>query len=380
MTRSRPTSSSSRRPASSSSRRPTGRRVVAALLAGALLLVAAACSDDDDLPDDDAVQGGGSTEAVLADIAETAIVPAYARLVDDLEALTADVTALCEAPSADALATAQEAWRTVARSWQSTRAGAVGPSMERRLMADVAFRARPDPVEDLLASDEPIDTEALEGKGSTFRGISLVEHLLFGDAALALTTPAGARTCTFVANVLPISTAAVEAVHADWTEADPPYAETFAAGPEGDPLGSVDELANQLIACLTAIDDNGIRDLAVAESLDDALSTRRDAAGAYVMAEHRALLAAVATVVDEGFAALVEARSPDTAARLRDLTDAAVAAVEPLPDSVDAAYTDAHDDLVAASEAVAALKVLMTTEVASQLGITVRFSDADGDS
>ncbi|HEX7131469.1 MAG TPA: imelysin family protein [Iamia sp.] len=358
---------------------PVPRRALALVATAALALGVAACSDASDLPPEPG-STGGSTEDVLFDLADEVIVPAYAQLEEDLETLTGDVEALCATPSAEALATTQETWRTVARSWQGTRAGAVGPSMERRLMADVAFRARPDPVEDLLASDDPIDTETLRGLGSTFRGISLVEHLLFGETAIALATPGGARRCEFLANVLPLSTDAVATVRADWEDGDEPYRETFAAGPEGDPRASVDELTNQVIACLTAIDDNGIRDLALAETLDDALSTRRDGPGAFVMAEHRALLDAVALVVDGGLAALVEERSPDTADRLRDLTTAAVDAFAPLPDSADASYTDAHDDLVAASEAVAALEVLMTTEVASQLGITVRFSDADGDS
>jgi predicted lipoprotein len=361
------------RAAERSSRHPSRHRLLAGVLAVGLLLGAAACSDDGDLPDDAAAEGssgGDSDEAVLQGLAEDVIVPAYARLEDDLGALADDLSAHCAAPSPEGLGTARETWRTVARSWQLTRAGAVGPSMERRLMADVAFRARPDPVEDLLASDEPIDTESLRAKGSTFRGISLVEHLLFG-------ADPDPRTCELLVAVVPISTDAVATVRADWEDGD---TATFAEGPEGDPLASVDELANQVIACLTAIDDNGIRDLVLAETLDDALSTRRDGPGAYVMAEHRALLGSVAAVVDGGLGTLVEERSPDTAERLRRLTDEAVAAFEPRPDSADASYTDAHDQLVAASEAVAALKVLMTTEVASQLGITVRFSDADGDS
>lgn len=366
------------------------RAVLAALVAAVLLLGAAACSDDGDGggSDDGAGAGGGDTGEVLRGLATDVIVPSYEAFRDDLTTLGGSLEELCTTPGADTLDASREAWRAAAVSWQETRAAAVGPSMDRRLMADVAFRARPDPVLALLGSDDPIDTESLRGKGSTFRGISLVEELLFGEGADDLASSAGARRCEFLVNVLPISVDAVQVVIDDWTEgpdgdqpgAGQPYVDTFAEGAEGDPLLSVDALANQVIACLTAIDDNGIRDLAMAESLDDALSTRRDSAGAFVMAEHRALLGAVATVVESGLGDLVEARSPETAERLRQLTDDAVAAVADLPDSVDEAYTDHHDGLVAASEAVAALKVLMTTEVASQLGITVRFSDADGDS
>ncbi len=184
-------------------------RLLSLVVVAGLALGVAACSDDGDLPDDSAVSGsdGGSSSAVLQGLADDVIVPAYEQLVVDLTTLTSSVEALCATPSADTLAAAQEAWRTTALSWQGTRGGAVGPSMDRRLMADVAFRARPDPVEDLIAGDEPIDTEALGDKGSTFRGISLVEHLLFApESSAALITPEGARRCSFIANVLPIST------------------------------------------------------------------------------------------------------------------------------------------------------------------------------
>ncbi len=368
-------------------------RLVALALAATLLVGAGACSNDSGSDDGESGSGSGSggdpagTTEVLTAIADGSIVPAYAGLVDAFDALEADLSALCATPSEEALATAQETWRAAETAWQATRGGAVGPSMERRLMADVAFKARPDPVEDLIAGDEPIDTESLADKGSTFRGLSMTELLLFGESSETLTTDEGARTCELLVNVTPISRDAVAAVLADWTDADPPFVETFASGPEGDPVASVDELTNQVIACLTAIDDNGIRDLALAETLDDALSTRRDGPAAFTMAQHRALLASVQQIVEgdpdvagDGLVDLVEARSPETAERLSALTTEAVAAFAVLPDSADASYAEHHDELVAASDAVAALKVLVTTEVASQLGITVRFSDADGDS
>ena len=54
-------------------------------------------------------------------------------------------------------------------------------------------------------------------------------------------------------------------------------------------------------------------------------------------------------------------------------------AMAALPDSVDDAFDD-PDAIAAASEAVSALKVLVSTEAASKLGVTITFSDSDGDS
>ena len=39
-----------------------------------------------------------------------------------------------------------------------------------------------------------------------------------------------------------------------------------------------------------------------------------------------------------------------------------------------------QDELDAAAKAVAALKVVLATEVAGQLGVTITLSDSDGDS
>ena len=50
-----------------------------------------------------------------------------------------------------------------------------------------------------------------------------------------------------------------------------------------------------------------------------------------------------------------------------------------LPDSVTASFDD-PDAVATAQAAVMALKVLLSTEVASELGITLGFSDSDGDS
>ena len=49
-----------------------------------------------------------------------------------------------------------------------------------------------------------------------------------------------------------------------------------------------------------------------------------------------------------------------------------------LPDSVEAAFED-PEGIAKAAEAIAELKVLIFTEVAAQMSVTVTFSDSDGD-
>ncbi len=82
---------------------------------------------------------------------------------------------------------------------------------------------------------------------------------------------------------------------------------------------------------------------------------------------------------EEGLVALVAARSPETAERLQSATADAVAALDALPDAVAESF-DRPEDVQTAADAVAELRVVLSTEAASQLGVTISFSDSDGDS
>lgn len=83
-----------------------------------------------------------------------------------------------------------------------------------------------------------------------------------------------------------------------------------------------------------------------------------------------------------GISAIVRERSPETADRLEAAAAAASAAVAGIPESVAGVWVDdaTREQAAVAAEEVAALKVILVTEVASQLGVTITLSDGDGDS
>jgi predicted lipoprotein len=139
---------------------------------------------------------------------------------------------------------------------------------------------------------------------------------------------------------------------------------------------------NELIFRVTEADDS-LRSLVEAVGPDDLPQNRADGPAAFRAAELGPTVTGATALlggdVDDGrLLALVAAQSTDTADRLADAGDIADAAVSDLPDSVRAAYDDPA--AFAAQQAVADLKVLLATEVASELGVTISFSDADGDS
>jgi predicted lipoprotein len=361
----------------------TRARSVLVALGAALLFAATGCSDD---PDGAApTTTGGATSAatgtVLEAIADEVIVPSYEALVASFEQLATDVDAVCAAPSEEALATARGSWQEVATAWRATRPVGVGPAMERRLAAAIGFQARAAALDELLAGDDPVDPAGLEGAGAAVKGIAALELGLFGEGADALAGPGDPRRCTYLASATGLAQAATAEVLADWTDG---YRDTFVEGMDGDPQSSVDAIVNELIFRVTETDDQGLRALVEADSADDLPANRADGPAAFHAAELRATVGAAAALLgadpaDGRLLALVAAGSEDTAGRLGDATAAATAAMADLPDSVTAAFDD-PEALARAQESVAALKVLLATEVASELGVTLSFSDADGDS
>jgi predicted lipoprotein len=297
--------------------------------------------------------------------------------------LAAAEAALCAAPSAPGLAAARAAWRDTELAWESTRATGVGPAVTMRSMQAIAFTGAPQKVEALLAGTGPVSPAALGALGADQRGLAGIEEALFGPGADALATPGGARRCEYATSATSLVATAATAVRDAWTSGG--YRATFVRGMDGDAISSVEELVNNLTFRLQQIDDQGLRSFAEAATPADLPSRRREGAAAYGLAALRGILGGVAAAVlgpdgDPGLAALVRSRSAGTADRLQRLTEDAVAALRPLPDSSAEAIAARHAEVERAARAVAALRVLVTTEVASQLGVTIGFSDSDGDS
>jgi predicted lipoprotein len=253
--------------------------------------------------------------------------------------------------------------------------------MDRRLMSTVWYPARPEDVDEVLAGADPITPGSLAEGRATARGLATVEHLLF-----ASDTADPVRRCSYASAAATLAAGAAREVAGDWTGAGggEPYTATLAAGIDGDPQASLAALVNELAHALQTVDDQGLRGIALAGAPDDVPEAQRDGPAGHRVADLRALLDTVRLVVegpsgDDGLGGLVASRSTETGERLDEALGAAVTTVGALPDSI-AATLEAPDDLAAAADDAAELKVVLSTEVASVLGITIGFSDADGDS
>jgi uncharacterized protein len=362
--------------------------VLLPVLMGGLAMTA--CGDDDGSGSGDGGDGGEHTESVLRALGEDVIVPSYTGLAGSLDGLTAALDTLCATPSAANLEAARAAWQEAAVAWPGTRAGGVGPAMDRRLMGAVGYRARPQTVTSLLEGGDPLDPESLAETGAAARGLSALELLLYDDGAGDLTAPggAGARRCEYARSASTLSGEAVQVVVDDWRgegeSSGEAYVDALVSGVDGGPQSSVSALVNEVAHSLQTLDDKGLRQIAAAGSVDDLPVTDRDGPAGHGLAELRGLHGGIVAMVDgpsgdDGLRALVEARDEEVAERLDAALSEATSTLDALPDSIADTFA-APDDLAAASEAVAELKVVVGTEVASVLGVTIGFSDADGDS
>lgn len=346
------------------------RRPLAIALAAALLVPA--CGGNGPSRPTATVEEGLVT---IADV----IVASYEDLDASLIELTGAIEALCASPSASALDEARQIWHEASVAFGQTRAGGIGPATDQRLSTSLGFLARPDEIDELLAGTDPVDPESLASAGGGVKGLSALETALFADESATLATTAGARRCEYATSVATIADQSAAGVLDGWTGG---YREELVDTME--PQDSLSMIVEEVSHRLTELDDQGLRTMTEAASLDELTDNRQDGPAAYRMAELRALLDGVQRLVGEDGAddprllGIVAGRSQETADRLDAAMKDATAAMDDLPDSVAEAF--GTDDLATAQEAIAALDVLMSTEVASQLGVTVGFSDADGDS
>lgn len=317
---------------------------------------------------------------VLQGIADDVIVPSYEHLSTSLTDLNTATEALCAEPSEANLTAAQEAWKGAATAWQGTRGSGVGPALDARLASDVGFAARATVIDDLLEGSDPVDEDAMSEEGAAARGIYASEIALFGEGSDTLTTAEGARRCQYATSVSALAWQAADAITTQWTEGD--AVQTFVDGLDGTPQSSIDAVVNEMSHRLEELDMMGLRDMTTAKTVDDLDPTRVGGPAQYRLADRKALLHNITDTIGDGssgISALVGAKDAGTMKRLVAASDKADAKVDALPDSVQDALEDPAA-VKAAFDAVNELKVLLTTEVASKLGVTITFSDSDGDS
>lgn len=322
---------------------------------------------------------------VLAALTSDVFVPGYQQMAAGAATLLADIETLCVEPDDPAaLRTAQESWSVTRGLWLRTRAFRFGPATTLRTMSTVDFPIDSSKIDALLTGEEILTEESLDALGSDQRGLGGIEYVLFGPASL------DEQSCSYLRSAAMLVADASTKVLDGWTVSSD-GAQSFAdqitktgnGGMYSTEHEAYEDLVNSMIFALADVADAGIGRASgdvtgtpVPEEVDAGRARRakQDAID---------IIAGVVTIFDgasagAGLRAVVVSISNETATAMDAEFAAAIAALDaltsPLAESTDPA--GAHTAYVALKQA----QVTLRAEIASLLGVTLTFGDADGDS
>jgi len=346
--------------------------MVAAIL-GAILMVLSACGSS-----------GATRESVLDDLAEAQIVPAYRELAASFSDLEGAVDELCESPDAETLDDARQALATARWNWSYTEPMWVGPVMDLRAWANIDWPANPEEIEHLIAdTSSELDQDRLTSRiGADQRGLGAIEYILGSEGSDSDTSAAlTGRRCEYLAGVTAVASTEASLVERDWSESTDgvdPYVASFSSAE----TGAIDMVVNDSLFLLEAMTDAELGTaLGAMESAADLEAIPEGPAGLATsdLQAHLAGLQAVYSGTD-GSPGLTALLGDDLGERLTQQLDNAESALAELGSPLRADIAERSEVVESARDALKAVQTTIATEVVATLGVTIGFSDADGDS
>ena len=349
--------------------------LLATLLVGAALVLAA-CSNDVTRRD------------VTASLTELVIVPRNEAAADSAEALSTEIRILVSDPTSARLEEAQAAWRGARSDWSRVQAYTFGPVMELRIPSLVDWWPIDEAkIQQALTRPTISAEDVRETFAADQRGFSALEHLLFSDNVLGRLASGDDAYGQYLTALADVIADAIRQASDDWSGA---YGEAFSGS------GNLAISENLAIADLVRVP------VFLTETIGDmqlgvALGITKAEADPTVIPEGHAgvgiddLEQNIRGIQDTylgssdglGLSDLVAQLSEGTDQRMRDALSQAIDTIASLKSggqSLNELVATDPDSVAQARDAIKALQVILTTEIVSLLGVTIGFSDNDGDS
>ncbi len=327
---------------------------------------------------------GPSRADVVADLTDGVIAPSYERAAAAMAALNNATEDLCAAPGTESLAEAQRAWRRARTAWKSTAATWFGPVMERRSESFVDwFPIDQERIERTAAREQSVSPRDIrQTLAATQRGLGAIEHLLFADGAYeALQRQAG--RCAYAAALADVAATEVRQTSEDWERS---YANIFKgeAALGIDPTEAVAMLVRTQVFLLREVTQIQLGPALGANGIEQDPSAAPAGPALHWAEDLRAQIEGMEDVYSGsgglGVGDLVAVLSEEADQRMLDSLAAVLAAIGELPKPLARAAEDRDPEAQAVYDALLELSRTLNTEVVSLLGISVGFSDNDGDS
>ena len=317
---------------------------------------------------------------ILADLADIVFLPAFQDAAESAAELARAVETYAADPAPGRLDNARDRYAAARAAWTATAAFRFGPAMDRRSESQIDWWPIDPAAIAAAAADGATVEDIRERQSAATRGFHALESLLWNDG-LADDRPARA----YASRLARIIAGETDAIRGEWTGSgrDFAYADAI-AGRGGTAISAALALADVVRTGIFLTETVGDMQLGKALGITgdrdpDAIPGLGPATGSDLRNAVRGIRAAFLGVGDHlAVATLVNDLDDHAYDRMQAALDAALAAVNALPADIKA---DAGENaLAAARDAIKQVQILYATEVVSLLGISVGFSDNDGDS
>lgn len=329
---------------------------------------------------------------MLISLVDNVVVPAYEAAARDAVQLDRDVHALCGAPTEATLIAAQDAWRTARASWLMTRAAPFGPVTDRRSLGLVDWSPTDTSDIDRILGEGRSLTVADVGDtlASDQRGFGAIEHLLFADGALAKLRDSPAH-CAYLTGLTGVVAGETGAVAVEWAEGASggnPYRDYFTdrANVSLFPTDAVAEVVRSQVFLIRDIVDVRLASALGLRGEGPDLTMLPGEAAANGLRDLRSELLGMRDVYEGqgveglGVSALVTPLSEDADLRMRRQFASALDAIDVVDLPLRAALEQRPEQVRNIYDRLTELQRTLSVEVVSLLGVSVGFSDTDGDS
>ena len=333
-------------------------------------------------------------EAVLVSLTDSIIVPGYDALATETRDLQQNLEDLCAQPSDVTLIEARQAWRQARGPWMRSEATWFGPVMDRRSTSVMDWSPIDPERIDAMLEDRPAKSEGEVRNvlSSTQRGFGAIEYLLFSSDALNELAGSGSARCDYLIALGRVVESEADAIANDWgvaREVGPAYKDFFTGRSDSSLLTrqAVAELVRTQVFLIRTIvdmrmasalglrqggpDPTAIPGGAGDNSLDD---LRNEILGM------RSIYLGPDTSDGLGISDLVLVLSAETDERMRNHFEASLTAIVAVGMPLGPALQEHPERVRLVYDRLSDLQRTLSTEVVSLLGVSIGFSDTDGDS
>lgn len=372
-------------------------RLVSRLLLASTAIVMALASCGDSGPASWVEVPESSRQDVMASLTGLVIVPRYRQAAESMGELSDSVAALCSSLGAGALETARSNWRKAREAWMTTEAFRFGPAMDRRSVSLVDWwPVDIDGIDRTLDEGNPVTEETvLQFLPSTHRGMSAMEHLIFGAGSEALAAPVASPEskvrCRYLESLAAVTHEEVAGILGDLE------GEGESAGYAGYIDGSAKlslhprdgeaEVVRSLVFLVRTISNMRLGAALGVDSEPDPAAIPAGAAGHSTKDLERQLLSiseayrGASGMPDAlGIGHIVAQLSPEVDGRMAAAIENTAEAIENVEGSLESAIANNPQSVRNVYDSFKELQRVLNTEVVSLLGVSVGFSDTDGDS